>query len=238
MWSSVQMRTKIVTGLAILATTLLAVGLIGGAGHFPAGDDPQYIVGPAWSTADGAMETTIQIEAQMILVDRILDSRDGTQYLAAVNEARTAAREALERVANAGIIPEQQVRRSLSCISAMGLLAKTPRGPSDVYLRQAEVRSEYREIRSVSAPFGRGNRRRCGRGNRARSRSLSLGIRVLGTVGPLRMAAWSPISGCSGSCTILSSCWRRTPPVWRRTCQGCAVPGRGRQWDVCHRPVQ
>lgn len=110
MWSSVQMRTKIVTGLAILATTLLAVGLIGVQGISRLGDDLQYIVGPAWSTADGAMETTIQIEAQMILVDRILDSRDGTQYLAAVNEARTAAREALERVANAGIIPEQQVR--------------------------------------------------------------------------------------------------------------------------------
>lgn len=35
-----------------------------------------YIVGPAWDTADGAMETTIQIEAQMLAVNRLILGED------------------------------------------------------------------------------------------------------------------------------------------------------------------
>lgn len=71
-----------------------------------------YISGPAWDAADGAMEGTINIQARKIAFHRLLDSEDRNtidEHLASMKEAQLGANEALGRMINSGLVDAQLV---------------------------------------------------------------------------------------------------------------------------------
>ncbi|EJR5446928.1 methyl-accepting chemotaxis protein [Vibrio cholerae] len=67
-----------------------------------------YIVGPAWDTADGAMETTIQIEAQMLAVNRLILGEDSQRVEQILNTAITEVDTSSSRMIEAGLLSAAQ----------------------------------------------------------------------------------------------------------------------------------
>jgi len=92
----------------------LSIGLCASAGFYGVhtlSTSIRYVSGPAWDTADGAMEGSIGIEAQMIGVDRII-SGFGDQAAAKtmLSEGDAMASEALGRMKAAGLIAEGEIQ--------------------------------------------------------------------------------------------------------------------------------
>ncbi|WP_407333250.1 methyl-accepting chemotaxis protein [Enterovibrio sp. 27052020O] len=81
----------IISGLAVLSLSNSSKSL-------------QYIVGPAWDTADGAMETSIEVEAQMLAVYDLIGGADKASVMARLANADESAREASSRLIAAGLI--------------------------------------------------------------------------------------------------------------------------------------
>ncbi|EJH51396.1 methyl-accepting chemotaxis protein [Vibrio cholerae HC-43B1] len=70
-----------------------------------------YIVGPAWDTADGAMETTIQIEAQMLAVNRLILGEDSQRVEQILNTAITEVDTSSSRMIEAGLLSAAQTQQ-------------------------------------------------------------------------------------------------------------------------------
>ncbi|MCG8611467.1 MAG: hypothetical protein MI864_13115, partial [Pseudomonadales bacterium] len=68
----------------------------------------EFITTTAWDTADGSMEGSIGIEAQMLAVERITSGRTaGAQAL--LEEGESLADEALGRMMNAGLMSRAEI---------------------------------------------------------------------------------------------------------------------------------
>lgn len=71
-----------------------------------------YVTGPAWSTADGAMEGSIGIEAQMLAVERFVSGIEGeAQARELFEEGIAMEEEALSRMEEAGLIEAARVNQ-------------------------------------------------------------------------------------------------------------------------------
>lgn len=101
-------------GLAFGLLLILQL-LTGGAGWYVKqrmGGVVDYLSGPAWSAADGAMETQIHIEAQVIEVLRMtLPGADLSGLRASLAAATKNADEALARVTASALLPKAELDR-------------------------------------------------------------------------------------------------------------------------------
>lgn len=104
------MRIKLIGGFSILGVILLLTGLVGLRGISNLSQDLHFIIGPAWSTADGSMETSIEIEAQMIIVSHLLRGERDEKESADLARAKQRADEALARLTGADLLPEADVK--------------------------------------------------------------------------------------------------------------------------------
>ncbi|RRJ83993.1 methyl-accepting chemotaxis protein [Aestuariirhabdus litorea] len=69
-----------------------------------------FITGPAWDTADGAMEGSIGIEAEMIGVGLAISGQADTSVaMAIIDEGTATAKEALGRMINAGLLNDADI---------------------------------------------------------------------------------------------------------------------------------
>ena len=111
MLSDMTIKTKIISGF--LLTTLI-IFLVGGIGFKAIGDLSSrlsFIAGPAWDTADGAMEGTIGITAEMLAVEKIFQGFDFDTQMQYLNEGKTTADEAIERLIAANLLDSQNTKR-------------------------------------------------------------------------------------------------------------------------------
>ncbi|MCW8906563.1 MAG: methyl-accepting chemotaxis protein [Sedimenticola sp.] len=94
--------------------------LSGGAGYFSANklsDGLEYITTVAWDAADGAMEGTIELQAQIIAVHELLEERDPAvieELHRNLDEARVAADEAIGRMTATGLFEPERVEQLAS----------------------------------------------------------------------------------------------------------------------------
>lgn len=114
--NSVTIKSKIIMGFSTLTLMLVILGSIGFFGIQRLSDNINFIIGPAWDTADGAMEGTISIEAQMIAVAAIVSGSNQEQNLTRYKEASEGAREAIDALISAGLIPQDQINTVNSAI--------------------------------------------------------------------------------------------------------------------------
>lgn len=74
-----------------------------------------FVTGPGWQAADGAMESTIGMQRQMLelnyLVDKALQKQDVSRYLQQLGEAETFTNDALASMRGSGLIPQQDLRQ-------------------------------------------------------------------------------------------------------------------------------
>lgn len=116
---------KIFTGLFMMLMTLLAASLAGYTSTSRLSDSLSYITGPAWDTADGAMEGSIGIQQQIITSSQVISAAhsgtmiDNLEGLKAGQEMET---EALERMFAAGEISEEKINQVKSLVAQFSSL--------------------------------------------------------------------------------------------------------------------
>ena len=97
-----KLSTKSVAGLTIVGFTIVILASVAFYGINKLSDTLDYIVGPAWDTADGAMETTINLQRKINQTNETLVGREADD--SAKIEATESANEALARLTKAAMI--------------------------------------------------------------------------------------------------------------------------------------
>lgn len=94
----------------VMALLILAAGLAGLNGVSSLSKSLNFIMNEAWDTADGAMEGTIGLQAELIATEEMLAGVISVaQGERDINEAVEGSTEALGRMVAAGLIPQNQV---------------------------------------------------------------------------------------------------------------------------------
>lgn len=103
---------RIGIGFALVVVLTIACGVAGWSGISRLDHALDYVTGPAWSTADGAMEGSIGIEAQMLAVERFVSgAADEKSATALLEEGYAMEQEALGRMEEAGLIDAETIAK-------------------------------------------------------------------------------------------------------------------------------
>ncbi|KZY33198.1 MULTISPECIES: methyl-accepting chemotaxis protein [unclassified Oleiphilus] len=109
MFRDATIRLKVISGFALSTLVILLVGLIGFNGISKLSDNLSFIVGPAWDSADGAMEAEIGLEAQMLAVEKIFQGYHYDKGLESIKEAQQSTDEAIDQLRDAGLMDATQI---------------------------------------------------------------------------------------------------------------------------------
>lgn len=106
-----KIAAKITVGYLVLILMLLIVSAAGFAGIFKAKSMLTFLSGPAWETADGAMEGVIETESQMLGVFAKISGEKLSSSDQDVNVAGAAAKEAFDRMRTAGLLSSESLEK-------------------------------------------------------------------------------------------------------------------------------
>ncbi|EGQ8442694.1 HAMP domain-containing protein [Vibrio cholerae] len=109
--SFMRVKTKILVTFSVVGILVTALGIWTIKTMYSSSSGLSYIVGPAWDTADGAMETTIQIEAQMLAVNRLILGEDSQRVEQILNTAITEVDTSSSRMIEAGLLSAVQTQQ-------------------------------------------------------------------------------------------------------------------------------
>ncbi|MCP5334946.1 MAG: methyl-accepting chemotaxis protein [Oceanospirillaceae bacterium] len=103
-------KNAIIAGISAFVAIILLNTYVGMRTSHELGDMLAYLSGPAWQAADGAMEGEINLEAQIITLQRYYHAEiSQSQAMDSLNESITAQREALTRMKESGLIQRNTV---------------------------------------------------------------------------------------------------------------------------------
>ncbi|TQQ48948.1 methyl-accepting chemotaxis protein [Vibrio cholerae] len=111
--SFMRVKTKILVTFSVVGILVTALGIWTIKTMYSSSSGLSYIVGPAWDTADGAMETSIQIEAQMLAVNRLILGEDSQRVEEILNTAIKEVDAASSRMIEAGLLSAAQTQQFL-----------------------------------------------------------------------------------------------------------------------------
>lgn len=100
---------RIFIGYGVVAFLLIGCGAAGWTGITRLTATLDFLMGPAWDTADGAMEGTIEVEHQMLVAGSILESEPSKEKSAELAEATASADEAFQRMIDAKLISPSEL---------------------------------------------------------------------------------------------------------------------------------
>ena len=107
-----KIKTQVLAGFAVVTGLLVITGFAGIYGSHSLQESLKYITTTAWDTADGAMEGSIGIEAEIIGIERTMRRNRAEEPVdALVAEGMETAEEALQRMEEAGLIEESTIGR-------------------------------------------------------------------------------------------------------------------------------
>lgn len=105
-----KINQKIGAIMIIMMMLLLAASLAGYFGVNRLSNTLYFITNQAWNAADGAMEGTIELEAELLTMEKILTGKIAvTDGLVKIDEHANSADEALTRMTESGLIEQEQV---------------------------------------------------------------------------------------------------------------------------------
>lgn len=106
-----KLNQKLLVALGAIASTLIICGLTGLYGKSLLSDSLDYVTGPAWDAADGAMEGVIGIQQQIIAINQLnIPGANQEKYRRLLNEGEATADDALKRMIASDLIPGDMVR--------------------------------------------------------------------------------------------------------------------------------
>jgi methyl-accepting chemotaxis protein len=101
---------RMAVGYLVVGVLVLICGAAGGGGIYSLGRLLTKLSGPAWSTADGAMNAAISIQGQIISNCEIIHNVDVERNKKRMVEYQDRAKEQLKRVEDAGVLSSEQLR--------------------------------------------------------------------------------------------------------------------------------
>ncbi|MDH5694773.1 MAG: ATP-binding protein, partial [Gammaproteobacteria bacterium] len=97
----------------------------------------QYIIGPAWNTADGAMEAQIELQKEIILIENIKRSSSFSKETdKKLQEIKLHSSQHIDRLFSAGLLPQEYQQRMSQLVDVY-------------YARQKEVLFHYERAASL-----------------------------------------------------------------------------------------
>ncbi len=104
-----KLTSKLGAGFALITGMLVIASATGYISVNRLSSSMDTITGPAWDTADGAMEARIALQQQVIATNAFVEAARGGQLrkTSRITEADLVAREALQRMFEAGKVPEE-----------------------------------------------------------------------------------------------------------------------------------
>ncbi len=106
-----KIKVKLISIFALIAVVILTIGGLATYNQSANRMALNYITGPAWDTADGAMETTIEVQIQMLAVTDILSGHEPEKARERLQQAMDTAKEASSRMISAGLIGKDKISR-------------------------------------------------------------------------------------------------------------------------------
>ncbi|MDT8451928.1 MAG: methyl-accepting chemotaxis protein [Gammaproteobacteria bacterium] len=108
--SNIKMSSKIGGAFIILTLLAVAIGITGYFGVSRLSSSLEYVTGPAWDSADGAMEASIGTQGEMLLVEKMFAGMaDYVTLHDELNAHQVSAEAALSRVKNAGLLSDAEL---------------------------------------------------------------------------------------------------------------------------------
>lgn len=96
---------KIASGYAILAGLVIACGIVGWSVLGRMTHMIEFVTGPAWDTADGCMEFTIQLQTQVLATDKLVAGFEPEASRQALDEAREGTTSSLVQMLQHQLLP-------------------------------------------------------------------------------------------------------------------------------------
>ena len=96
-------------GYVVVGVLVVFCGAAGGAGIFWLGRMLTQLSGPAWNTADGAMNAAIGVQAQIIASSEIIHGVDTERNYKRLNEQQEITTEQIQRIKDAAILTSDQL---------------------------------------------------------------------------------------------------------------------------------
>ncbi|WP_168188890.1 methyl-accepting chemotaxis protein [Thiomicrorhabdus sediminis] len=101
----------LLTSFSLISALILIISLMGYSSTKELKGILDYISGPAWDTADGAMEGAIGIEKQMLSMENYLDDINNSKALEKFEAALAIEKESLDRMSNTGQINSESIEQ-------------------------------------------------------------------------------------------------------------------------------
>lgn len=159
-----KIATRLTLGLVLSTALLVAAVWTGRHSVDSLVETLDFVTGPAWDAADGAMEASISIGNQMLLVEKMTEQRHGPEEMRALRraleEAEKFGREALERLHGSGLFSAEERRALDDRLAAYGRLREgIVESARDFYVAREELEKgffDFQEFMTALEEFGDG----------------------------------------------------------------------------------
>jgi methyl-accepting chemotaxis protein len=108
-----KISTKLVGGYGLLCLVIIGSGIASHHSVVQLSDSIDYLSGPAWDAADGAMEGTIELRTQQVHANALLSGSDEVTIDTVRTDAANAD-EAFGRMIESGLIDSDAVEQFMS----------------------------------------------------------------------------------------------------------------------------
>lgn len=132
------LSSKASMGLGLMAITIIFMAAMGFYGIHRLSGTLGYVVGPAWDSADGAMETTIEMQQQILQMEKMLAGKPLNTE--AHQQSQKQSAEAVNRLENSGLV-------------SADILTKLRAARSDWQTQESNLITQYREFASSRDEF-------------------------------------------------------------------------------------
>ncbi|RQW64834.1 methyl-accepting chemotaxis protein [Vibrio viridaestus] len=147
-----KISTKLYACIAALIVLVIASSMLSRSGVNRLVSALEFVTGPAWSTADGAMEGTIGLQEQVIYLQRFAAGEiDQTKAKQLLQDAEALVDESFARLKAAGLIESAQTSKLDSYVSQFeqakrGLLQSTPESRSQSLVSLLNIVDEMHQF--------------------------------------------------------------------------------------------
>ncbi len=105
------LAARIASGYVVVALLVVVCATAGVIGIRHLGRVSQFVLGPAWETADSVMMVTIEHEARMLAAEAIVDGTSIETTRRSIAKSRANSRELIERLTAAGLIEPARLKQ-------------------------------------------------------------------------------------------------------------------------------
>ena len=108
---NMKMSSKIAAAFLTMTTLVLVCGIAGYYGVNRLSESLEYVTGPAWDSADGAMEGSIAIQAEMLVIEELFSGLVHENIHEEMKEYSDTAEAALTRMRNSGLLSNEALSK-------------------------------------------------------------------------------------------------------------------------------